>query len=457
MALTQEERIAISKKIIEIPLQNASADKIKAQIEAAKAEAYKEDNGNKNLINNFTPLINSYQSEIERYDGNGRTQLVEQDFIDSVNKKLRNPFFPNDNSISLPSISDGVWKNFSCFSGNKAIGRDYNETYSVVTKEQGLIDDINAKILIVEAFSNIKRSSGQKCAATGTCSLPQYTTQSTCVGGGGVWTPGPDSIVTDNDMQTAGTNLKNAIQAWESFLNSTDALVPTTDTNPTRSAQNIASKQDIADSIVIIDTWQGLNDYDTSHGQTTCVGFNSYDVSLLGPTKFRAVELQAIKDEITARQSFVGARIGQITTNLGFIVQDMSSGDVSSSSGFYGQRFRFIDMRLNLMAGSLSKAISLEQGQGAQDQLKKSNENAGLAYSSIVVATAFRAPALGTKTIHVMDITGFNVSDNVYVVAEEQQEIATTISNIQGNTVFLTNLIPQKYRQDNGARLYKVL
>ena len=76
MALTQDERLSISKKIVQIPLQNAASDTITAQLDTEKTKAQKEDNANKTLMDDITVLINGYQLELERYDGNGRNQLL---------------------------------------------------------------------------------------------------------------------------------------------------------------------------------------------------------------------------------------------------------------------------------------------------------------------------------------------------------------------------------------------
>lgn len=461
MALTQDERLAISKKIVAIPLQNAQADKTSAQIDVEKQKALKEDNANKKLLDDVNVFVHGYQFEIERYDGNGRNQLVEQDLQDAAVRKLQNFFFPNDPQTPLPSLPDGIWKNFVVFSGSKALGKTYTETYTTIQKEQDLINDVNAKIAVVESFTNITRSTGQSCNISGTCDLgPSYTTQAACEAATptpGVWTPGPDLIASDAAMQTAGSDLIAAIQAWETFMNGTFGIVVTTDTDGTRSAQNTASKADITNAISVIDTWQAIASYDTTHGQTTCAGFNSYNVALLDPTKFRAAELQPVKNEITARQAFITARMGELNTNLGTVVQNMADGSITSATGFYGQRMRIIDTRLNAMGGSLSKLKSMEKGQAAQQESKNSNNNAALVYTSVMTATAFRAPATGTNTIHVLSAAGFSIGNSVYVAAENQAEIATTITNISGNAITLATTIPQKYRQNEFARLYKVL
>lgn len=467
MPISQDDRIAISKKIVQIPKQDAQATKIQSQLEDAKIAAQKEDGSNKTLMDDLTPLINLYQQELERYDGNGRNQLVEQDMIDSAKHLLRNPFFPNDPQTLLPNIADGVWKNFPAFSGNKAIGKQYAETYTTIPKEkeQDLIDAVNTAILAIEAFevfSDATRSSGNELVDSGTCSNPIYTDQATCELNGGVWTPGPYITTPSTAMASAGNDLINAIQAWEDFLNGTYAVVPTgvQDTDVARSAGNDGSRDDITNTISVIDTWQALQDYDTvTPTPTTQPAFDNFASSNFQPSKFRDVEIQDIKNEITARQAFISSRITALEsdTYLGSITQDFGSGEINATTGLYGKRFRIIDMRLNLMGGSLNKVYSAENGQKAQEEAKKSNANAATAYTSVVTASLFRSPSAGNANIHVLDASGFSVSDSAYVIAENQQEIAVTIVGIDGNRVTLDKIIPSKYRETDLARLYKVL
>lgn len=460
MALSQDDRISISKKIIEIPKQNAQADVIKGQLEEQRKQAKEEDNGNKQLMDDLTSLINLYQQELERYDGNGRNQLSEQDLQDSANKVLQNPFFPNDTQTPLPNVPDGVWKNFQSFSNNKAVGKQYDETFTTVTKEQDLIDNVNAQIAVVEAENDVTRSTGQECIS-GSCSMPQYDNQTDCEDNGGTWDSGASTIQPNSTIQQAITDLKNAVQAWEDFLNGTFAVVPTTvqDDDSTRDPLNQDSRDDITNAISVIDTWQALDDFDTSHGETTCSGFNSIDVNTLNATKLRAAELNALKNEISARQTFISTRISQLEGDdfLGSVTQDFSSGEIQDTKGLYGDRYRVIETRLNLMGGSLNKLKGFERGQNAQEQLKASNDNAAQAYTTVIAATAFRAPAAGTGTIHVLDASQFSPGDSVFVVANNQQELSGTISSISNNTVFLDFSVPKKYRQNAGARLYKIL
>lgn len=456
MALTQEDRIAISKKLVAIPQENQAAENNKAQLEVSKQEAQKADDANKALQADPTELINLYQLELARYDGNARTEVTEQDMLDSADRILRNPFFPNDLNTPTPNIPDGTWKQFQPFSGNKAVGRNYDESFTIVQKEQDLIDAVNSAIALVEAVSDPIRSTGQECGS-GICSIGLYDNQTDCTNNGGMWSNASFYLPND-DMQTAGEALKAAVEAWENFLVNTNLVIPTTDADPSRSAENLASRDDIINAASVIDSWQGLQDYDlTTPLPSDCAVFNNLTPLDFNPSKFRANELQAIKDEVAARETFIVTRQGQIEGHLGTVNQDFTSGAITGGSGFYYQRFLFIDMRLNAIAGTLGKLKGLEKGQEAQEEFQRSNDNAEIALSSIMSASAFRAPAINTASIHVLDASGFAPSDSVFIVSNTQAEISATIVSIDGNRLILDTNIPEKYRHTEGARVYKLL
>ncbi|MHA1675722.1 MAG: hypothetical protein ACTSU6_00935 [Candidatus Njordarchaeales archaeon] len=440
MPLSSADRIAISKKLVEIPKENATALKVKSTLEDARVLAENADDAIKTLMDDESILVNAYQAERELYNGEGTDVLAEQDLIDAVDRKFQNLFFPNDPATPLPSIADGIWKNFVPFAGSGAIGKNYDETFTTLASyEQFLITDLNAKIATVEGVAAPNRSTGLECSAFP--SDPTFSADTTMVGA------------------SAGQNVKDAVQTWEDMLNTISSLIPTVgqDPNVARQVENDAARADITAAIAVIDTWQALADYDPVHGTGSCAAFDALDVSTLNPSKFRAAELDVLKTEITARTAFIPTRISQTDTNLGSITQTLATGAITATSGFYGSRFRIIDMRLNLIGGTLNKLKSIERAQDAQDELIAANDNAEIALATVMEATAFRAPAAGTGTIHVLDASAFSVSDAVYVVADDQSEISTTISVIDGDRVVLADAIPLKYRQDSGGRLYKVL
>ena len=461
MTISQTDRIIITKKMVSVPLDNASADRTKAQIDAAAATSQTKDTANKNLMDSFTPLINGYQSEVSYYDGNQRTQLVEQDIQDSSNRVKDCPFFPNDPTTPLPSLPSGVWTYMGAFALNKAIGKTYTEGWAAsIANETALVISINAQIAQIQALSGMNRSTGQ-VAISGTpahCSLPAFTNQPDCLTGGGTWIPDtPDQIVIDPIMQGYGTNLKNLVDSWRTVLTNANNSVPMFDTDPTRYASNVSTQSDIINALSIINTWWNRADFDTNHGQTTVSGFNNYDYNTLQPTKFRQTELQLLINEINARSSTSGARITTISDYLGNIVQSLTDGTITSSTGLYGKRYGFIDIRLNSITGSLSELKGFQMGSTAQDQFKAGNTSALNAYSAVIVCTPLRAPALGTSTIQVVNGALFSISDSVYLVADGCDEISATILSISGNTVSLSTNVSQKYTTDNSSRIYKLL
>jgi len=450
--LTQDERIQITRKIVVIPQENALASNQKGEIDKSKLIAQTKDDAHKKLVEETNILLHDYQKERNTYDGNSRTELVEQDFLDSANKVKNNPFFPNDPSTPTASLPDGVWIKMKPFAYTKAIGKNFDETFSTVTKEQDLIDAVNTKIAEMEAYTDVGRSTGQKCQP-GFCSLPAYTTQSECELNGETWTP--ESIVTDPLIQTTSSELTAAIQAWEDFINTTHGLVVSTDTDPTRSTENNTSRANITSTISIINAWQALSDFDTAHGQTTCAGFAGIDVLTLDPTKYRSAELQVLKDELGSRVTYISVREGQLDGHLGSITQDINTGEITSSSGFYGNRFGFISLRLHLLSGSLTEVMGYDQAADIQDEMISENNNIANTYTSVLKTVLFRSPGAGTNVIHVMDASEFQMGDNVYIVADEMDEISATISNINNNTVYLSVNVTSKYSKDINARLYK--
>lgn len=473
MALSKEDRIAISKKLVKIPRENKTAEEIKVILEEGRIDSQKRDTANKNLQDSKTILINPYQRELTTYDGNVRTELAEQDVQNGADKVFQNFFYPNDPQTPLPNISDGVWKNFPPFSGSKAIGRNYLEQYpSIVVKEQDKINAVNAAIALVEAITDPTRSSGKICSIdnSGTCAgeipVGSGIDEITCTTNGGVWTPstGPDIYLPSVAAQDALSALQAALNDWKAFVSTTRGLnigENAVDTDAGRVAQNNTSIADIDNLISIIDTWDAFQNFDTTtslpvgSAGTGCALFDAMIPSDFDPSKIRITEIQPIKDEITARQSYISVRVSEVWTNLGGVGQDFGSGAINSPTGFYGDRFKIIDIRLNLMAGSLNSLKAAIRGQQAQDELIQSNQNAEDIYTTVLSVSAFRAPGSGGPNIHVLDGSDFNPGDVVYAITNTQEEITTSVVSKDGNRITLAANIPKKYRENDGGRLYK--
>jgi len=435
MALTQEERISISEKLVGIPKENETAEKLIGDIEKAKAEAEAKDLTNKSLGESKTPLINNYQKEIGFIDGNVRTELVEQDILDGAQKKFRNNFFPNDINTPLPSIADGVWKNFQSFGLSRAIGKKYEEDFDSQDSENSKLTSLLADIATVEGFSDVTRVTGESCDANPT-------------------PPPPDLIEDDDAIQDLMTSIKADVDAFEAILNSEKANIVSDDSDAGRQAENDTALDDINNNILpAITTWEALVDFDPQGG-TTCAVFDAIDIGPLADTKFKPTQLTAFKAAIQARQTFVATRSAQVLANLGGVVQS-PDGTITGTTGFYGDRFRFVELRLNIMTGTLSLVQGLDKGVEAQGQVASSNENASAALGSVVKASPLLAPTNGTREVQVAAPSLFSVKDIVYVIAKGKDEIRSSITSIQGNKIILADSVTAGYKVEASGRLYK--
>lgn len=458
--LNQEDRIAFSLYIV------TAADKIKAfnmsqaQIATEIDKLSKLDTANKNLFTPFNDLATSYQAEMDMLDGNLRTTIAEQNIQDSANRVIQNYFFPNDVTATVPSLSSfhNVWTKIPPFAITYSIGKNYTEGYGSTPKEGDLLSSISSYISSAGSFTDIQNTSGQSCNAGGSCSIPIYVTQPTCVGNSGVWTPGADVIANDPAIQTLKTNLVASVNSLKSFLLAEVAVIVTNDPNPANQTLNNTAIGNINNIIIpALNTWLAYSDFNTAHGQTTCIGFNAYNSNLLAPTKLHSVQLAALQSAINTRSSFVGTRTGQVSGFLGTIVQDLSTGELTTSTGLYGKRYGFLALRLNALDGSLSKLNLLQNGKNSQDAIKANIASTKNTYFSILPTSIFKAPGNGTSSISLADTSFLSPGDTIHIIAEGQQELQRAIKSVASDLVVLNDSVPAKYRPAEKARLYKDL
>lgn len=458
MPLAQADRNSFSLFIVNSAAQIAGLLKAKEQLAAEVTKAQKLDDANKNLLDPANAMATAYQSEMNALDGNLRTTVTETNVQDAAKKVLQNYFFPNDTTVTVPDLASAhnIWIQANPFANSYAIGKNYTEGYGSTPKEGDLITSILGYITAAGAFTDIQNTSGQSCGATGTCSLPIYTTQVTCEANAGVWTPGPDLIANDPAIQTLKTNIVAAVNSLKTFLLAEVALIVTND--PANQTNNQAAINNINTVIIpALNTWLAYVDFNTAHGQSTCAGFNAYNSNLLAPTKLHSVQLSALQTALNTRSSFITTRVGQLNTVLGSITQDLTNGNVTASSGLYGKRFGFLSLRLNLFGGSLSKVVSLNASNGAQDSIIGNIKSTTATYMGLIPTSVFSAPGNGTSSITVADPSHFAPGDAVYVMAEGQEELQRAVKSVTGNNVILNDIVPAKYRPAEKARLYKDL
>jgi hypothetical protein len=437
MALSKQDRIVFSKKVVSSSDEIASIDKAKEQLLVVKAKALETDNAHKNLFDPKNLLTTSYENEIKYLDGNIRISPTETDFQNAANLLSGNYFYPITLSSLPPSLS-APWNKTKPYALNIAVGKKYNETYDTTTAEPSLISLITSAISSIETtYQQIQRVTGQTCT---TVSTPP---------------PPVDTISTLTQLHTDLTDLITKVQNWKTFLQTESSGIYTLDSNTTRKTESIAAKNNIDLTVIpAINTWLAYTNFNTAHGQTTCTGFFAYNPNSLGATKLRVAELNALKTAISNRSAFILTRVSQLTGYLGTLSQNLSNGDVSGS-GLYYERYLIINLRLNLLNGSLIEYNSFDKAISAQQDQQSAITSALTTYQSVIKAAKFLSSATGTEYVQMFSVDNFNVGDQVYLTTDTQEEIVRNIVEISGKRIKFSQPVPAKYRETDYGRIYK--
>lgn len=487
--LKKEDRINMSKKIVSIPEENKIIDNTKKEMQKQKKKAEEEDALNASLQKRYDDKINIYQKELNILDGKKRTEITETIINNAAQQRDRNGFFLADPDYPIPTLPGGVWEFFSPMAFTYAIGKDRQEGYgSEPLNETVILSNLKKIISEVESFEDPTRATGKQCSQDFFCEGGVGETQEECESGDppGVWTQ--QSIISESvDIKNLLSNLKNEIQKWTNSLSKQKVYIQINDKDVAqRQAQNQTAYNDVTDTLLVIKNWQEIQDFDLNKKfsenpldldlcrKFNQLKYNSYcsdrtytdkeSCEINGETwyetfeesKLSLIEIKKLKDKIYNRSSFINIRKSQISEYLGKISQDLKTGNIKSKSGWYGARYLILESRLNLMSGSATAKFSADKGVIVQDQIKESNNKKSESYNAIMKATKAVAPGLDTQYLNVEDASSFKVGDEVYVVANDLEELSGTLLEKDGNRVKLSFSIPKKYNLGNLTRLYKI-
>jgi len=482
MALSKEDRITMSKKIVTIPDDNAVVEVIKKQVLAQQKVAIENDNVNAALQEPYNQKINSYQPEYNLIDGKKRTILTENLINAAAKGENRNGFFLADPEFPIPSVPDGVWKFFAPMSFCYAIGKKNNEQYDAEPLgEIQTLNRIKPILKQIEGFIDATRASGKKCSQEGVCQGGSGSTQQECLSNGGTWTL-QDVIVDSPEIQSKLNDLKSEIQTWTNSLNGQKSNIQISDLDvAARQAENQAAYDYIGPLLDILKAWQQIQDFDTEtnlpesceafenagyreycsepqyEDQFSCVFNGGFWYTSFKDSKLSPTQISILKKAVEEREPFLNQRKRQLDGYFGEVIQNKETGEITKTTGWYGQRFLIIDSRLNLISGSANGKFGAEDSLKSQDQIKSSNNTAAAAYDLSMKATKAVAPGLDTQYLNVLDASAFKVGDEVYVVANDQEELSGTILEKDGNRVKLSFTVPKKYNLANLTRLYKLV
>lgn len=444
MAISQADRITFSQLIVMANTQIASAQGDQTKLSAQITQATAVDNANNGLLTPANAMANLYQAEIQYLDGNQRTNFTEIDIQNSAKKTLRNDFFPNDSTTAVPSLvsTNYVWGQFSPYALNFAIGKNYGESYVTIPYEVDLINTLLADIATVtSSYKDIEATSGQMANDDG----------------GGIGGGDEDEVVTYPAVHTTLIAMSATASSLSTVIAEELAAVPTTD--PDNAAINNAAAANLSGTFIpAVNAWLANPDFNPVPGTITSYdAFYAYDPNLLAPTKLHSAQLAILKSALDTRLIFITTRLSQLNVILGSITQDITTGNITASSGLYGQRYSYLNLRVNVLTGSLSILTAYQNSYNAQASAISSLQENKTTYLNIVPTTPLIASGSGTAVIQVLDSSLFSIGDTVYIMADSQTELLRAIKNINNNVIVLNDVVPSKYQTGDNLRMYKTL
>jgi hypothetical protein len=435
----KKQRVELSKKIVSIPTEIKNVEETIAETEKSRSQIEQQDSINKQLQNSYDFFINSAQKELSHIDSIKRTE-IEESRIENASRFLPgNGFFLADLQNPIPSVPDGVWKNFTPMAFTFAVGKKLNETFDFEPEyEEGILPQIASVVASIKTFSEAQRATGKICVNQSTPPDPPII--------------GPEPI---DEIQDGLNDLKNKLILHLNILQKQKTHILTDDPDSARNIENQQAINSIENYESQYNLWLTFDDFVTPF---SCSLANSPPpFNLTHTSKLRNDQLLIIENIISERQSQSVTRKNQLVSRLGSIIQDLSNGRITSESGWYGKRYQVIDLRLNLTKGTSVAKFSIDGAVKAQREIQESNKNAANFYSANMKATLALSPATDTNFLIVENPKDFNVGDKIYVVAENQEELTGTILSKNSNRLELSFKVPAKYTLANQTRLYKML
>lgn len=483
MPLTQPQRIQISGEQVELPLKIQAAQDTQTQLAQVKTDLLNKDGSLKIFFDKFNNIANAYQTERRWADGTTYTTVTNQEVIDGSQKLSGNKFFPTDGSwIKFQPVKHASTEGLPTTNSaddeleifTKAIqlgGLTALINFLLNGQTSGVADDTLASAYTPGSGTMVVTTGGQTVnnliivegggfsglflvtAATG----PNLTvvevvppngilpmTTSTVKENITAFTNTERNTLTSTLYQNVLTGIANSIKAsvdlWEIALNNQLTQLNANGDNRSPQATEInTAKTNVNTAKSTITTWKALPDTGT----------------LGNDSKFVNVNISPIQAEIATRTSFIPTRVTQITTALGSITQNPDG--TFTGSGIYFERFNQINLRINLAGGPLTEYYEKNVGDTALSQIVTTANTTASTYNSELRTEPLSFNATGTNIVKVASITGFAISDTVFVMADGETELTGTISNISAPNITLSFTVSTAYTKAKKARIYKQL
>lgn len=482
MALNQADRIKISGEMIDLPLKVQAANDTTAQLATVKTDLQNQDNSLKIFFDKYNDIANHYQNERKWVDGTTYATVTNADVDTSAKKSPGNKFFPTDGSWikyqpkkhasaegspttnspdnelevftkavelgGLTTLLDFLLNGQTSAVTDDALSVAYvngSGTMTVNTGGQTVGKLIIVRVGLISGLFLVTAAVGPTLTVTevippnGTLTMGAIIEENITA-----FTNTERNTLVSTNYQNVLTELTNKIAAavtlWQTALNNQlTELNANGDTRSPQAAQIIAAKASVNSALSTITTWQALPDTGTT----------------LTDSKYVNVNITPIQNKVTSRTTDAGSRNTEITTALGSITQNPDG--TFTGVGIYYLRFVQIDTRINLAGGPLTEYYEKSGATDALGQIANNANTRSATFGQELRVEPFAQSANNTNTFPVASVTGFAVSDTIFVMADGLTELTGTISAINALNITVSFIVPSTYKKDIRVRIYKQL
>ena len=223
---------------------------------------------------------------------------------------------------------------------------------------------------------------------------------------------------------------------WKQYITDMKAVIDANFDLQPRKAHNTAASAACETALTTITTWQA-KPLSTTGG------------------RFTNTHIAPIEALPTTRTSYTSARITEIVSDVGTVVQ--AADGTFTAIGAYGELFKNIDMRIARGAGSLAAVNNASLGVNLIDKKIATANDQLTQYNNTFAITKISADTImGQIDFTVESATGFSVSDSVKVMDNNGSVYTRTISLITGNVIRVNSGVPAVLTTGGMARIVKL-
>lgn len=461
LAFTNQQILDITRRQLNIVTENNAYTQTLVGLSANQTKLFNVDQANYAFYQFFSQQVRSYENEVAAINGAISAEytddytnpavspppLAPSDLVDSAQLLAGCLFFPSNNLYLIPSIvanvngyldstQNNVWEQLILpYIQSGISGSGGSTTLQSATPTVLNVDDTSQ-------FSNgepVYVTDGThfglfQCVTVSPLS-PITVTPGTLTGYFIIPPTGSFSVgatVVDTRSNTNLPFVEMLVTEWKTLINSQiSALTLQNDTNSPNVTQNLVALTNANNILTAINAWQAS--------------------PVAPPSSLIAL--------IPARLTYLATRVTQISSSLGSVIDNGNGtySDGGTNSSYYN-RYKWLDVRINKLTGSLNRYYATSSTSGAINTLLANNTALAGDYSAFF-NTAQIIIDDGSDIITVSSTSGFSNGDSITVISESNSPgLSGTIVGIPGpQTMKLSFSVPTSYltNQTDLARIYK--